>query len=81
MVKLLFVPDIQARYNCSPATARKKIRQMYHLEEPLAAPEWAVEAYERERLVAPADQEVKKPARRPKPGLVAEIHIPRRREA
>lgn len=80
MVRLYFVPDIQARYGCSPATARKRIRQMHHMEAPLAAPEWAVEAWERDRMVAPAGKAVKT-ARRTKPGLVTELHIPRRREA
>lgn len=79
MVRLYFVPDIQARYGCSPATARKRIRQMHHMEAPLAAPEWAVEAWERERLVAPAEKEQpRKTVGRPKPGAVTE-YVPRRR--
>lgn len=55
MEKLLSVKDIQARYQCSPATARKYIRQMVHMEQPMMVSEKAVEEWEAGRLYFPAE--------------------------
>ena len=76
MDNLLFVPDFMARYKCSAQTARKKIRQMIHLEKPLCAPEWAVRAWEDGKLVEP--QGTKRTAVRPLKTQKNE-HIPYRR--
>lgn len=54
MDRLLFTADIIARYRCSRPTAIKRIRQMIHMERPLAVTEWAVRAWEDERTVNPA---------------------------
>ena len=53
MEKLLSVKDIQARYQCNPATARKYIRQMTHIEKPLMVSEKAVSEWEAGRTYFP----------------------------
>lgn len=53
MERLLTVKDIQQRYQVNPATARKYIRQMVHMESPLMVAESAVEAWERKKTIAP----------------------------
>lgn len=83
MDKLLFVPDIQARYQVSAPTARKIMRQMIHFETPkLAVRETAVRAYELEREQMPDEQKRKKTVARWKNPMKDEngmYHIPRRR--
>ena len=54
MEKLYTVADIQERYSCNPATARKYIRQMEHMEKPLSVLESAIIAWENKRTIAPA---------------------------
>ena len=49
MERLLKVSDISERYGCTPKTARKYLRQMFHYENPLAAPLWAFDEWERDR--------------------------------
>ena len=53
MERLVTVKDIQERYGCSGATARKYLRQMFHYENPLAAPQWAFDEWERSREKMP----------------------------
>ena len=55
MERLLSVKDIQSRYQCSPATARKYMRQMVHMEQPMMVSEKAVAEWESGRLYFPAD--------------------------
>ena len=55
MERLLKVGDISERYGCSMKTARKYLRQMFHYENPLAAPGWALAEWEQSREVSPAD--------------------------
>ena len=63
MEKLLFVPDIMARYRVSAPTARKIMREMEHMEKPkLAVTERAVIVYELEK--ARAASEAKAPKRK-----------------
>lgn len=52
MERLVTVKDMQQRYGCSLPTARKYLRQMFHYEDPLAAPRWAFDEWEasRERM-------------------------------
>ena len=52
MEKLVTVKDMRERYGCSLPTARKYLRQMFHYENPLAAPRWAFDEWEsnRERM-------------------------------
>ena len=49
MEKLVTVKDMQERYGCSLPTARKYLRQMFHYENPLAAPRWAFDEWEENR--------------------------------
>ena len=49
MERLITVKDMQVRYGCSRPTARKYLRQMFHYEEPLAAPQWAFDEWEQNR--------------------------------
>lgn len=66
MERLLSVKDIQERYQCNPATARKYIRQMIHIEKPLMVSETAVTEWEKRKLIMPdylIRQEMKRRAR------------------
>ena len=49
MERLLKVRDISERYGCTMKTARKYLRQMFHYENPLAAPKWAFDEWEQNR--------------------------------
>ena len=51
--RLITVADIRERYACSGPTARKYIREMFHYEAPLSAPEWALREWERNREKMP----------------------------
>ena len=53
MERLVRVKDIQERYGCSGPTARKYLRQMFHYEQPLSAPEWAFREWEMNRETMP----------------------------
>ena len=54
MERLVTVKDMRERYGCSLPTARKYLRQMFHYENPLAAPRWAFDEWERSRERIPA---------------------------
>lgn len=54
MERLVTVKDMQERYGCSLPTARKYLRQMFHYENPLAAPQWAFLEWEQARERMPA---------------------------
>ena len=54
MERLITVKDMQIRYSCSASTARKYLRQMFHYESPLTAPEWALKEWERNRERMPS---------------------------
>ena len=54
MEKLVTVRDMADRYGCSLPTARKYLRQMFHYENPLAAPSWAFNEWEQNREAMPA---------------------------
>ena len=52
---LMTVKQMAERYGCGLKTARKYLRQCEpHLENPLAAPIWAVQEWEEKRTVMPA---------------------------
>jgi hypothetical protein len=53
MDRLLSVQDICARYQCKPATARKYMRDMAHMESPLMVTERAVADWERRKTLPP----------------------------
>lgn len=67
MTKLLSVKDIQERYQCNPATARKYIRDMDHIEQPLMVSEKAVNEWEKGKTV-PGASAVKMARMRKKAG-------------
>ena len=55
MERLMTVKGMSERYGCSLPTARKYLRQCTpHTENPLTAPEWAVQEWEDSRTVVPA---------------------------
>ena len=56
MERLLKVSDISERYGCTAKTARKYLRQMFHYENPLTAPAWALKEWEASRERNPADR-------------------------
>ena len=53
MDRLYSVKDIQNRYQCNPATARKYMRQMEHMEQPLMVSERAISEWEKRKLTMP----------------------------
>ena len=53
MEKLVTVADMAERYGVSLKTARKYLRQMFHYENPLAAPRWAFDEWEQSREQMP----------------------------
>ena len=57
MDRLVTVREMRERYGCSNPTARKYLRQCHpHMEDPLTAPEWAVQEWEDGRTVIPANK-------------------------
>ena len=72
MERLVTVKDVRERYGCTNPTARKYLRQMFHYEQPLAAPQWAFDEWEQSRERTPADRQriTKRPER---------IIVPRKR--
>ncbi|MBQ1790346.1 MAG: hypothetical protein II008_09220 [Oscillospiraceae bacterium] len=81
MERLVTVNDMAERYGCSLKTARKYLRQMFHYENPLAAPRWAFDEWEqsRERMPEGIDRaRVERIQRRKTTGRVI---VPRKRRA
>ena len=66
MERLVTVKGMRERYGCSNPTARKYLRQCQpHMENPLAAPEWAVQEWEDSRTVITGGrQQTRQPAGR-----------------
>ena len=56
MEQLYTVRDICGRYQCKPATARKYMRDMEHMESPLMVTERAVKAWERRKTLPPESE-------------------------
>ena len=54
MERLLKVSDISERYGCTAKTARKYLRQIFHYENPLTAPRWALDEWEKGRERMPS---------------------------
>ena len=55
MERLVTVKDVAERYGVTTKTAGKYLRQMFHYENPLAAPRWAFDEWEASREQMPAD--------------------------
>lgn len=53
MERLLSVKDICERYQVKPVTARKFMRDMDHMEQPLMVSERAVKAWEQRKTIPP----------------------------
>ena len=56
MDRLFSVSDICGRYQCKPATARRYMRDMDHMESPLMVTERALAAWERRKTVPPESE-------------------------
>lgn len=76
MERLITVKDICERYSCSNPTARRYLRQMFHYENPLTAPKWALDEWEKNRECSPANVPRRSEAKK-KPERVI---VPRRRD-
>ena len=74
MESLVTVKDIRQRYGCSGKTARKYIRQMFHYEDPLTAPRWALDEWEKARERIPEGIRMKALPKEPEP-----LKVPRKR--
>lgn len=79
MERLVTVKDMQERYSCSLPTARKYLRQMFHYENPLAAPQWAFDEWERSRETMPVDISPKRKVEIERRKTTGRVIVPRRR--
>lgn len=76
MDQLVTVRAMRERYGCSNPTARKYLRQCHpHMENPLTAPEWAVQEWEDSRTAIPAEVGKRKRIEY----HAGKIHVPRHR--
>lgn len=80
MEKLLCVKEIMERYQCNPATARKRMREMPHMEKPLLVTEKAVAEWEYSKTVYPGEQPKKQKAKLKLGGFIPGMRLPRRKE-
>lgn len=78
MERLLKVSDISERYGCTAKTARKYLRQMFHYENPLTAPAWALKEWEQSRERMPADKKRRAEVQRRK--TTGRVIVPRKRD-
>lgn len=80
MERLITVKAMRERYDCSNPTARKYLRQCIpHMEEPLAAPEWAVREWEESRMAIPPEISRKRKTEIEQRQLAGKIKVPRKR--
>lgn len=79
MERLITVKDIAERYGVSRKTASSYIRRMYHFEEPLAAPQWAVDEWEQSRARMPANVTSKRKMEIQRRKDTVRIVVPRKR--
>ena len=70
MEALVTVKDMRQRYGCSGKTARKYIRQMYHYEDPLTAPQWALDEWEKGRERIPEGIRMNRSSKEPERMIV-----------
>ena len=78
MERLLKVSDISERYGCTAKTARKYLRQMFHYENPLTAPAWALTEWEASRERMPANEKRRMAIQRRK--TTGRVIVPRKRD-
>ena len=79
MERLVTVKDVKERYGCTGPTARRYLRQMFHYEEPLAAPRWAFDEWEASRERMPAGISRERKARIQHRKQTGRIIVPRTR--
>lgn len=79
MERLVTVKDMQQRYGCSGPTARKYLRQMFHYEDPLAAPQWALTEWEQARERTPEGISWERKARIERRKTTGRVIVPRKR--
>lgn len=79
MERLVTVKAMRERYGCSTPTARRYLRECDpHMENPVAAYEWAVQEWEERRTVTKANRKRRTEViRRQKTGRII---VPRTRE-
>jgi hypothetical protein len=81
MERLVTVKDMAERYGCSMKTARTYLRRMFHYENPLTAPKWALDEWEKSRERMPQgstpSQRIEIERRKSKQGRII---VPRKRE-
>ena len=81
MERLVTVKDMQERYGCSGPTARKYLRQMFHYENPLAAPLWAFREWEESREKMPESISNQRKAKITNRKQTGRVIVPRKRGA
>lgn len=81
MERLITVKDIRERYGCSGPTARKYLRQMFHYENPLTAPEWALSEWEGNREKMPESISNQRKAKITDRKQTGRVIVPRKRGA
>ena len=81
MERLVTVNDMAERYGCSLKTARKYLRQMFHYENPLAAPQWAFDEWERSREKMPEGISQERRAVILRRKTAGRVIVPRKRRA
>ena len=81
MERLVTVNDMAERYGCSLKTARKYLRQMFHYENPLAAPKWAFDEWERSREKMPEGISQERRAVILRRKTAGRVIVPRKRRA
>lgn len=79
MERLITVKDIRERYGCTTPTARKYMRQMFHYENPLAAPVWALKEWEENRERMPAEAGKQRKAEIIRRKNTGRVIVPRKR--
>ena len=79
MERLLKVSDISERYGCTMKTARKYLRQMFHYENPLTAPAWALTEWEQNRERMPAGIGNRRKAELTERKRMGRVIVPRKR--
>lgn len=79
MEALVTVKDMQQRYGCTGKTARKYLRQMFHYENPLAAPQWAFREWEQSREAMPSGISSRRKAEIISRKTTGRVIVPRKR--
>ena len=79
MERLVTVKDIRERYGCTNPTARKYLRQMFHYENPLTAPVWALKEWEENRERMPGGIGNRRKAEITKRKDTGRVIVPRKR--